>query len=53
MKNKIVSSFIWRFLERSGSQGVNFIVSIILARKLGPEAYGVITLANVFIAILL
>lgn len=52
MKNKIISNFIWRFLERCSSQGVNFIVSIILARKLGPEAYGVITLANVFIAIL-
>ena len=50
--NKVVSSFIWRFLERCGSQGVNFVVSIVLARKLGPEAYGVITLANVFIAIL-
>lgn len=52
MKNKIVSSFIWRFLERCSSQGVNLIVSIVLARELGPEAYGVITLANVFIVIL-
>ena len=52
MKNKIISSFIWRLLERYSSQGVNFIVSIILARKLGPEAYGIITLATVFIAIL-
>ena len=52
IKNKTVSGLIWRFLERSGAQGVNFIVSIILARLLAPELYGTVALITVFTAIL-
>lgn len=50
-KNIIINLF-WRFAERCGAQGVSFIVSIILARILDPEAYGTIALVTVFIAIL-
>lgn len=39
-------------LERIGAQGVNFIVSIVLARILLPEEYGVIALVTVLITIL-
>lgn len=52
IKNKTVSGLIWRFLERCGAQGVNFVVSIILARLLAPELYGTIALITVFTAIL-
>lgn len=51
MKNSrinIVRNFIWRFAERSGAQGVSFIVSIILARILAPEDYGLIALVTIF-----
>jgi len=50
--NVIFSSFIWRFLERFGAKGVEFIVSIILARLLAPEVYGTIALVTVFTTIL-
>ncbi len=43
-------AFIWKFLERFGVYFVQFIVSIILARILGPEKYGFIAIVNVFIA---
>ena len=49
---KVFNNFIWRFLERCGSQGVTFVVSIILARILAPEVYGTIALVTVFITIL-
>lgn len=52
MKSKITSSFLWRFAERCGAQGVTFIVSIILARILDPEIYGVVALVTVFSGIL-
>lgn len=44
---KIFSNMIWRFAERCSSQGVSFIVSIILARLLEPEHYGSIALVTV------
>ena len=49
---KALSNLLWRFFERIGVQGVNFIVSIILARLLEPSAYGTIALVNVFTSIL-
>ncbi len=51
-KKEITSSFIWRFLERCGAQGVTFIVSVILARLLDPGVYGTVALVTVFTSIL-
>ena len=48
-KNKIISSLLYKFLERIGYQGVSFIIGIILARVLGPEVYGTIAILLVFI----
>ncbi|PKM55407.1 MAG: flippase [Firmicutes bacterium HGW-Firmicutes-5] len=48
-KSKVLSSLLWKLLERSGSQGIQFIVQIILARLLMPEEYGIITIVMVFI----
>lgn len=50
-KNKVITSLIWKFLERGGVQGVQFILSIILARLITPEDYGVIAILIVFIQI--
>ncbi len=53
MKNKdIFSNFFWRFFERVGAQGVTFIVSIILARLLDPDVYGVVALITVFTSVM-
>lgn len=48
----VVSNFIWRFAERCGAQGVSFIVSVVLARLLMPEDYGIIAIVTVFTSIL-
>lgn len=48
----VLSNLIWRFAERCGAQIVQFIVSIVLARILVPEDYGVVALVLVFAQIL-
>ena len=51
-RKKVIDNFVWRFMERCGAQGVAFIVQIVLARILEPEAYGAIALVTVFTTIL-
>ena len=51
-QSKVMSNFMWRFMERCGAQGVTFIVSIVLARLLEPSAYGTIALVTIFTTIM-
>lgn len=48
-KETLVTSTIWKLLERFSSQAVSFVVTIILARILIPEEYGIIAILMVFI----
>ena len=48
----VTSNLFWRFMERTGAQGVTFIVGIVLARLLEPEMYGTVALITVFTGIL-
>mgnify|MGYP003283432963 FL=1 len=48
----VLSNMLWRFAERCGAQGVSFIVSVILARMLLPEEYGVVSIITIFTSIL-
>lgn len=52
-RSKVFSNLIWRFFERGGSQLVSFVVSIVLARILDPEVYGIVSKVLVITAILL
>jgi len=45
----ILSSLMWKFLERGGTQGIQFIVQIVLARLLSPDEFGAIAIVLVFI----
>lgn len=51
VKTNVISSLFWKFAERIGAQGVNLIVSIVLARILVPEDYGIVALVTIFITI--
>ncbi len=51
LKSSVISSLFWKFFERIGTQGVQFIVAIVLARLLAPSDFGLIALVTVFIAI--
>lgn len=48
-KDKILGGFLWKFAERISSQGVSFVISIVLARLLSPSEYGIIAMMNIFI----
>lgn len=50
-KFKVLSSLLWKLLERVGVQGIQFIVMIVLARILLPDDFGLIVLVTVFISI--
>ena len=49
LKEQIISGLFWKFGERILAQGVSFCVSLVLARMLLPEQYGVVALVLVFI----
>ncbi len=50
-KKKVFSGLIWKFGERLCAQGVSFLVSVVLARLLLPEDYGLISMVLIFITI--
>lgn len=50
-KKTIISSLLWKFLERTGTQLTQFVVSIVLARILSPEDFGLVALVMIFITI--
>jgi len=50
-RSSVISSLIWKFMERCCVQGVSFIVTIVLARILCPEDYGLIALVAVFLSL--
>ena len=49
--NIILKSTLWKFLERIGVFGTQFIVQIILARLLDPSDYGSLAIMTIFITI--
>lgn len=51
MRGSIISGLVWKFAERIGAQGIGFIVSIVLARLLSPQDYGLISLITIFLAV--
>lgn len=51
LKTRVVKGVVWRLCERFGSQGIGFLVTLVLARLLGPEAYGTIALLTIFISL--
>ena len=51
LSKKVSSGLIWTYAERILAQIVTLIVTIILARLIAPEEYGVIAIVTVFITV--
>ena len=51
LKRKATVGLVWTFTEQFGSQLIGFIISIVLARILLPEQFGLIGMIAVFVAI--
>ena len=43
------SSTFWATIEKVGTIGIQFVVSLILARLLSPSDYGIIAMLMIFI----
>ncbi|MDO4266557.1 MAG: lipopolysaccharide biosynthesis protein [Eubacteriales bacterium] len=51
MRGSVASGIFWKLLENGGDQLITFVISIVLARLLGPERYGTMALMLIFVAI--
>lgn len=51
LKEKTVKGVIWSAVDRFSAQGIQFVFSILIARLLVPEDYGVIAMLNIFLAV--
>lgn len=51
LKQQTFTSVIWSAIERFSVQGVQFILSLIIARQLMPSDYGLIAMLSIFMAI--
>lgn len=50
-KDSVITNVIWRFAEKWGCQATTFVVTIVIARILNPDAYGIVAIVNSFIQI--
>ncbi len=51
LKSKTLSGVVWSLLERFGSSGIQFVVSVLIARLLSPKDYGVVGIVMIFITL--
>ncbi|MFW6015502.1 MAG: MOP flippase family protein [bacterium] len=51
LRNKTINSVVWSAYEKFGSQFIAFIISVMLARQLSPEIFGLIAMLNIFLAV--
>ena len=51
LKNKTIKGVFWSAIERFSVQGVQFILSFVIARQLLPSDYGLIAMLNIFMAL--
>ena len=51
LKTSTLNAIGWSLIERLSNQGLNFIISIIIARILSPEDFGLVAMLTIFSAI--
>ncbi|MBQ4439871.1 MAG: lipopolysaccharide biosynthesis protein [Kiritimatiellae bacterium] len=51
LKSKVAKGAVWILMERLSTQGVSFVVGMILARLLTPTDYGTVALTGIFFAV--
>jgi O-antigen/teichoic acid export membrane protein len=51
-RQKAIKGVLWSAIQNWGRQAIAFIVFFLLARLLGPEAFGLVASASVFLAVI-
>lgn len=52
IRKSVLINFIWRVLEKMGTQIITLAVTVILACILAPGEYGIVAIIGIFISIL-
>jgi O-antigen/teichoic acid export membrane protein len=50
IKEKAVKGVFWSAMQKWGEQSISFIVFLVLARRLGPEVFGLVALSSVYLS---
>lgn len=51
LKRKALSGIFWTLIQQFSTQGISFVVSIVLARVLIPEEFGLIAMLGIFMGL--
>lgn len=51
LQHKTLKGVSWSFIDNTVTQGITFLVSLVLARLLTPDEYGLIGIVSIFIAV--
>ena len=51
LKAQTKKGFLWSAIQRFSTQGLSFIITILVARQLTPKDYGIIGMLGIFIAV--
>ena len=51
LKDKTIKGVLWSAVDRFSAQGIQFVFSILIARLLVPEDYGVIAMIGIFLGV--
>ena len=50
VKHRAVKGVMWSAVERFSVQGIQFVLSIVIARLVLPSEYGLIAMLGIFLA---
>jgi O-antigen/teichoic acid export membrane protein len=51
LKTKALSGMFWTLIQQFSTQGISFVVSVVLSRLLIPEQFGLIAMLGIFIGL--
>lgn len=51
IKTRAIGGLLWKLTEKAGTQIIQFAISVVLARLITPEEYGIVGLLAIFIAL--
>ena len=51
LKRDSISATLWSDVDSFGRRGIQFFISILLARLLAPEDFGTIALLSIFVSV--
>ena len=51
LKKQTFNGVIWRILETGGTQAIQLVISIVLARLIAPEQFAAIAMLSIFLAV--